>query len=273
MKYGSWILVLMLIGCVYCTGCMNGQKDTREETVPIVAVTSTPTPATPFPTAIPRQVAVTIQKTQSIPEGEPTLEAIEPEWTEEPVVYPTAVMDTSRTNFTQFKNRDFMAEYPSSWTVENETFPVRDVTRYKQDMYQKEGRSVIFYSEDRQVSMMVTVYDFIAPGRYTYNPTIDSARRSVQTLFPNASGDSSVYSYEYRKNEQGIITSKYDVYFAPDVEYYPYSYTEETWVTYNHLFNVDFIVRTGNLGDYKELKYKMMKSIVTEGMQNNEWWL
>ena len=225
---------------------------------------------TTLPTATPMPVrAITVART---PTPEPTVEEILPDWTEAPIVYPTAEPDTTKINFTEFKNGDFMAEYPASWAIVNQTFDLPDTTLYGKDIYKKEGRMVTFTSEDGHVKMMVTVYDFISPGRMSYTPTVDAARRSVQELFPNASADAAVYNYQYKKNEQGIFTTKYDVLFRPDVEYYPYSYTEETFITTNHMFNVDFIVMTGNLYEYNELKYRMMKSIVTEGLQVREWW-
>jgi len=196
-------------------------------------------------------------------------------WTPTPVIIPTVNPDTLAYNFTQFVDDDFMAKYPEGWAAVCQTFQLPDTTLYNMDIWKKDGRMVTFTSEDNKMRMMVTVWDFLNPGpnRYTFKPTIDSARKSIAKLFPNASSETSVYNYKYTKNDQQIFTSKYDVIFPPDSEYYPYTYTEETWTTYNHLFNIDFIVINGQtLEDYRELRYYMMKSIITEGNQARRWW-
>jgi hypothetical protein len=267
-----WMITGIIISFVFCGACINSPGTiTANDTVSATPVVATPTltvPTIATATATPIPVrAITITPTSI-----PIPEEPEPDWTEAPIVYPTAQPDTTKITFIAFKNGDFIAEYPSSWAVVNQTFDLPDTTINDRDVYRKEGRMVTFTSEDGHVKMMVTVYDLIAPGRYSYYPTIDAARRSVQLLFPNASADHSVYNYQYKKNDQGVFTSKYDVLFKSDVEYYPYSYTEESWITYNHFFNVDFIVMTGNLEDYTELKYHMMKSIETEGLQQYVRW-
>ena len=168
-----------------------------------------------------------------------------------------------------------MAKYPENWAVVCQTFTLDDTTLFGQDIWKSEGRMVTFVSEDGKTKMMVSIRDFINPGpnRYTFRPTINSARESVAQLFPNASSETSVYNYQYKKNEQMVFTSKYDVIFTPSSEYYPYTYTEETWTTYNHMFNVDFILVNGKtLDDYRELNYYMMKNILTEGTQSRKWW-
>ena len=256
------------MGCTQPIGLTDNV--TSQPTMAPVSTTATPTvtipPVTPIPTT-----QVSVEPTE---EPEPEFEVIEPEWTEEPIVIPTANPDLTQ-NFTQFVSDDFMAKYPESWAVVCQTFTLDDTTLYGQDIWKGEGGLVVFRSEDGKTKMSVTIRDFINPGpnRYTFTPTIDSARKSVAMLFPNASSETSVYNWEYKKNEQMVFTSKYDVIFTPSSEYYPYTYTEETWTTYHHMFNVDFILINGmSLNDYKYLKTFMMKSILTEGSQNRKWW-
>lgn len=264
------MIVIILIGLVFCTGCSSQQEVTNG-----TAVTPNQTTATPTPTPIPTTVRTTIPTVIPTDTPEPTVTAEEPEWTPTPVVIPTANPDTTKYNFTQFVSDDFMAKYPENWAVVCQTFIIPDVTILDKDMWKTEGRMVTFTSEDGKTKMIVSVRDFIQPGpnRFTYSPTIDSARKSVASLFPSANSETSVYNFEFKKNEQQLSTSKYDVIFIPDSEYYPYTYTEETWITYNHLFNVDFIVNNGmTLNDYRELRYLMMKSVLTEGNQARKWW-
>lgn len=238
-------------------------------------VTEVPTllmnvPATVTATPMPVR-AITIT-----PTVEPTLEEEPvPDWTEVVTPIPTAEPDTSKLTFTQFVSNDFMAKYPNTWAVVCQTFTLDDTRLYGQDIWQKDGRMVTFTSEDGRTKMIVSVRDFINPGpnRYTFTPTIDSARKSVAMLFPNASSETSVYNWKYRKNDQQVSTSSYDVIFPDSSEYYPYTYTEETWVTRNHMFNVDFILINGKtLEEYRELRYFMMKDILTEGNQAKKWW-
>jgi hypothetical protein len=230
-----------------------------------VTHTVTIPPVTPIST-----IQVSVEETP-----EPTVTAEEPDWEPIPTVIPTANPDLANQNFSQFVSDDFMAKYPQDWAVVCQTFTLDDTTLYGQDIWKEEGRIVSFVSEDGKTKMMVSIRDFRNPGpnRYTFRPTIDSARKSVAMLFPNASSETSVYNFQYKKNDQQIFTSRYDVIFTPDSEYFPYTYTEETWTTQNHMFNVDFIVINGlTLNDYKELKYYMMKNILTEGNQARKWW-
>ena len=275
----KWMLpaLIIIIGFVFCMGCTSSPETIITNdmvsvipTVETLTVTVVPTIAqttTPIPTATPMPVRMITPEPTLVLEEEPI-----PDWTEAPVVIPTANPDINRQNFTKFKNRDFMAEYPDTWAVINQSIELKDTTMYNMDMFKKEGRLVTFSSEDGNVQMNVLTYDFISPDRSIYNPTIDTARRKVQLLYPNASADTSVYNYQYRKNEQEIISQRYDVLFKPGNEYYPYSYTEETWKTYNHYFTVDFVTKTGGMDGYIDLRYKMMKFIVTEGKQTTEWW-
>jgi hypothetical protein len=115
--------------------------------------------------------------------------------------------------------------------------------------------------------------DWITPGlSHKFSPTIELIRTEVHKKYPNSSIDSSVYNYELRKNDQSIFTVKYDVIFPTWSEYYPYTYSEETWITYNHHWYASFITVNGNLDEYRDLRYQMMKSIVTEGLQERVWW-
>ena len=267
----KWLLpILILTGLCFCMGCTQTQEISTPNVTAVPTLLNT---TIPTPTATPMPVRAIVTATP-IPEWTPEEEPV-PDWTEAPVVIPTANPDTTSYNFTQFTSDDFMAKYPERWAVVCQTFIIPDVTILAKDMWKTEGRMVTFTSEDGKVKMMVSVRDFIQPGpnRFAYTPTIDSARKSVAAIFPNASSETSVYNFEFKKNEQQISTSKYDVIFIPDSEYYPYTYTEETWITYNHLFNVDFIVNNGmSLNDYRELKYTMMKSVLTEGNQVRKWW-
>lgn len=240
---------------------------TSQPTTAPVSTTVTPTvtipPVTPIPT-----IPVLVET------PEPQVTAEEPDWEPTPTIIPTANPAITQ-NFSQFVSDDFMAKYPESWAVVCQTFTLDDTTLYGQDIWKKEGRIVDFISEDGKTKMMITVRDFLNPGpnRYAFTPTIDSARKSVAMLFPNASSETSVYNWKWKKNDQQIFTSSYDVIFTPDSEYYPYTYTEETWTTQNHMFNVDFILINGQtLDDYRELRYYLMKSIITEGNQARKWW-
>ncbi len=256
------------MGCTQPIGTTESVTS-QPTTAPVLTVV---TPTVTLPTATPT-IPVTVEPTE---EPEPAFEAIEPEWTEVPVIIPIANPDIHNQNFSQFVSDDFMATYPESWAIVCQTFTLDDTTLYGMDIWKTEGRMVTFTSEDGKTKMMVSARDFINPGSGRYNtvtPTIDSARKSVAALFPNASSETSVYNWEYRKNGQMVFTSKYDVIFIPDSEYYPYTYTQETWTTYNHMFTVDFSVMNGKtLIDYKELRDYMMKSIMTEGTQNRKWW-
>ena len=268
-----WIAAILILSIVCCTGCTQ----TQETTSVGVTITETPlTTVTPTSTPIPTTTEPTIVITP-IPTDtpEPQLTAEEPLWEPTPVVIPTANPDILSYNFTQFVSDDFMAKYPENWAVVCQTFILSDKTVYGSDMWKDEGRIVTFVSEDGKTKMMVSIRDFIQPGpnRYSFTPTIDTARKSVSGLFPNASSETSVYNFKYAKNDQQVFTSKYDVIFNPDSEYYPYTYTEETWITFNHMFNVNWIVINGmTLNDYRDLKYLMMKSILTEGKQERKWW-
>lgn len=274
MRMLNWILLSgIVLAFVFCGACIQSQESTNNAAATItetpMTVVTTQRAVTPIPTTIPTRIITRVPT----PEPEEEVEPIEPEWTEEPIVYPTANPDINGQNFTKFKNGDFMAEYPGDWAVVQQTYELSDTTIYGTDVYKKEGRMVTFTSQDGNTSMIVTTYDYIAPKRQVYNPTIETARKKVQGLFPNVSADTSVYNYYNQKNEQGIVTNNYDVVFTPDEEYYPYCYTEQTWLTFNHYFIVDFVSKSGNLFDYNDLKYKMMKSVITEGMQTKSWWV
>jgi hypothetical protein len=279
----KWMIpaLIIIIGFAFCTGCMSNQ----ESIITNDTVSVTPVVVTPMHTLAPEpepilNVAVTVTETPMrivtrVPTPMPTEEEWVPDWTPEPEIIPLAETDTTKINFTQFVSNDFMAKYPVTWLVMNETFTLPDTTLYGQDIWKKEGRMITFVSEDGKTRMKVSVRDFLNPGpnRYTFTPTIDSARRSVALLFSNASSETSVYNYQYKKNDQHVFTSSYDVIFTQSSEYWPYTYTEETWTTYNHMFNVDFIVINGmTLAEYRDLKYVMMKSIMTEGTQSQIWW-
>lgn len=227
------------MGCTQPTGTTENVT-LQPTTAPVLTAV---TPMATLPTATPTTPA----SVEPTPEPEPTLEAIEPEWTEAPVVYPTAVMRTEGVNFTKYRAEEFMAEYPVGWTVTEEPFTLPSIELYGTDIWKPIGKMTTFLSEDKNVSMKVIMYDFITPGKQTYTPTVESARKSVATLFPNASADASVYNWEYKLNDQRVMVSSYDVLFSPSSEYYPYSYTEQTFITYNHMWNIDFIVWTGNL--------------------------
>ena len=272
----KWILpvILLLIGFVFCMGCTSSPETIITNDMvsvipaaetPIVIVTPSVVETITMPTVTPMPMRTIIP--------EPTLEEEPvPDWTEAPVIIPPANPDINGQNFTTYKGQDFMADYPEDWAVITQDYQLPDTTVYGIDVYKPTGRMVTFSSQDGNVSMIVWTYDFIAPKRHIYNPTIDAARKRVQDLFPNVSAETSVYNYHNQKNEQGIVTDRYDVLFTPDEEYYPYSYTEETWLTFNHYFIANFISKTGNLSDYNDLKYLMMKGIRTEGMQNKIWW-
>lgn len=272
-----WIPVTIIIALVFFTGCMTTPENTNTAApviteTPLTVATPTPPISTSTPTPMPIRAIVTYNPT---PEPEETFEVIEPEWTELPIVYPTANPSVYNQNFTEIKTEDFIALYPETWAIINQSITLSDeqVMVYGIDTYKRDGRMTTLSSEDGNVSMMVTVYDYIAPKRQVYNPTIDTARKKVQDFYPNISADTSVYNFHNQKNAQGIVTSRYDVIFRPDQEYYPYSYTEESWLTFNHYFTVDFVVKTGNLYDYNDLKSMMLASIRTEGMQTYTWWL
>jgi hypothetical protein len=271
MKWTILILITLTTFC-FCMGC------TQTAETSTASVTDTPTlPIVNTTTAIPTATAtpIPVRAITATPTPEPTVEEPIPDWTEAPIIIPIAESDTTKINFTSFVSADFMAKYPATWEVRCETFTLTSTTLYGQDIWKPEGRMVSFVSEDGKTKMLVSVRDFLQPGpnRYKFTPTIDSARKSVALLFPNAASETSVYNYEYKKNEQMLFTSKYDVVFVPTSEYYPYTYTEETWTTYNHMFNVDFVLVNGKtLDDYRDLRYLMMKSVITEGTQSRAWW-
>jgi hypothetical protein len=267
-----WIAAILILSTVFFSGCTQTHETTINEGATITPTLMTIATATPTPSPTMTTVQTTVIPTETpVPQFTPE----EPMWTPTPVVVPTASTDWSSYNFTQFVDDDFMAKVPAEWATTCQTFQLSDTTLYNMDIWKRDGRLVTFSSEDGKTKMMVTVWDFISPGpnRYTFTPTIDSARKSVATLFPNASSETSVFNYKYTKNDQQIFTSSYDVMFNPDSEYYPYTYTEETWTTYNHLFNVDFIVINGlKLEDYRDLKYYMIKNVLTEGNQQRKFW-
>jgi len=148
----------------------------------------------------------------------------------------------------------------------NETFVLEDTKRFGNDIYKDVGRRVSFTSEDSTVKMQVIVYDYITPGTQTYPLTIDHIRRSVARKFPDINAETAVSNFRYTKNERGVYTTVFDV-FVPGLQY-----TEEQSSTYHHYFYTVFIVTNGTLIDYKDLRYLMMKSVVTEGLQHSVWW-
>jgi len=220
------------------------------------------------PTLIPRTTTIPTSIITEIPTATPVpvYTAIEPEWTQPPTVYLPAEKDITKINFTQFKNDNFIAEYPATWILENDIFEVRNNQVTGQDLYKPLGNRISFISEDRNTRMIVKTYDFIAPALHTYSPTIDTARRVVALLYPSVNSESAVYNYQYTQNRQGVFTATYDV-VMPNL-----SYRDESFVTYNHYFEIQFIVTNSSLEDYRDLKYWMMNSVVTEGMQTGGWW-
>jgi len=271
----TWILLLITLIFASCMGCTQTQQTiTPVDTEP---VTPTPPPTPPptletpvVQTPIPVKV-ITVEPTKDI-NSEPE-EYIEPKDTMPPI--PPAEPNTENINFTHFRNEYFMAEYPSTWTVENESISLStpEIMQFGVDVFKRDARVVSFQSEDRNVSMRILVKDWIVPHKSHYfQPTIASTRDEVRKLYPNATIDSSVFNYQYTKNDQNIFTIKYDVIFQDSSEYYPYAYTEEMWITFNHQWSTKFITRNGNLDDYKELRNRMMRSVKTEGNQPKAWW-
>jgi hypothetical protein len=255
-------------------GCSTQEVSTINSTAeptPVVNVAATISDnLTIIPTATPMPIrAITLSRT---PTPEPTVEEFIPDWTPEPEVIPPTESNTENINFTKYVSRDFMAVYPSTWTVVNETFQMKDTTLYTRDIYQTDARMVTFTSEDEKLLMKVIIYDFITPGKYDMQPTIDKSRKAVALLFPDINSETAVYNFKYAQNEQRVFVASDDVIIPKTSMFYPYSYTEQSWVTWNHLFNVDFISRTGDLDTYKELKYRMLSSIVTEGPNRAVWW-
>lgn len=283
----KWFILatILIIGFVCCMGCMNNQDNSimngsgsgtktiamyMADQTPVPTQTNIPTIVTtiPKPTPIP---ALTPTVTED-PTPVPTEEEPIPDWTEAPTVYPTVNPDVNSRNYSTFSSNDFLAIYPDTWTVINETFTLKDTTLFNIDTFKQEGRSVSFVSEDGNVSMKVTVYDFISPDRTIYVPTIDLTRRTLQKLYPNASADTFVYNYQNLKSDRGLIYQSYDIVFKPDAEYYPLSYTEWTFRTKNHYFIQDFTVKSGDLLGYNDLRALLMESIKTESLQGYRWW-
>jgi hypothetical protein len=260
------ITVLTIVIALVCgMGCINSQGIiTPSDTVSATLVVATPT-VTVIPTIV-RTTTIVPTTTEPTPIPEPTLEAIEPDWTQPPIIYPPAEKDTTKINFTEYINDAFRIEYPSTWAATFAAFTVTDTKIYGKDMYKQDATKVSFISEDSKTRMIVIVYDLLAPARYTYHPTIDDAKRSITALYPDANGETAISNYKYADNEQKIMVASFDAVVPGQ------TYTEQFFLTYNHGYRTQFIVQNSTLEEYNELRYRMTNSLRTEGMQTSKWW-
>jgi hypothetical protein len=255
------ILTILLALC-FCMGCTQTQEPIT------VNVTEVPTLEIPTTIATPTATPMPIRAITPNPTPTPieTIDEPVPDWTQPPVIYPPAEPDTTKINFTKYVGDTFMAEFPDSWTVQNETFTLKDTTINGRDIFKSEGKKVSFISEDSKTRMVVLVSDILVPNWYNYIPTIDNAKRSVVSLYPEVNGETAVQNYKNAYNNQKVMVSSYDVVLPNSM------YTEKFFMTYNHGWRIQFIVSNQTLDKYRELEYRMTQSVMTEGMQRGKWW-
>jgi hypothetical protein len=227
--------------------------------------TPTPEPTTVIPTPVPNEIYN--------PDDDRVTDAEDEVWMDnETIIIPPAESNISLINFTTFRNDDFLIEYPDTWTVQNSTSTrVNNRIWSTPEILKEEVRHVTLLSEDRNTSMNITVYDFITPaGDHKISQNVQSVKDKITAEYPGVDGYKVVSGYKYFISDQKIMTVSYDLIFPEYSEWYPLAYTEQTFVTYSHLFVFDFISETGDLAKYNDLRYRMFSSIRTEGIMKGQ---
>jgi hypothetical protein len=275
-------LTILLITLLLTTGCIQNPLVAMQK-VPVELPTTTRTippthtiPPTRIPTPIPEPTTIipTAEPTEIYnPDDDRVTDAEDEVWTDnETIIIPPAESNITLINFTTFRNADFLIEYPDTWTVQNSTSNhINNRIWSTPEILKEEVRHVTLLSEDRNTSMNITVYDFITPaGDHKISQNVQSVKDKITAEYPGVDGYKVVSGYKYFISDQKIMTVSYDLIFPDYSEWYPLAYTEQTFVTYSHLFVFDFVSETGELAKYNDLRYRMFSSIRTEGIMTGQ---
>lgn len=279
------VLVIFLGLMVLISGCIVSVPDESETpTVVPTAIPTTepyintsfsenitapePTPTKPEETPAPdtyNETVISFVKT-TIPTQSPSgIKFVKVTPTPSDSILPPTETNITKINFTRYYDDDFSIDYPDTWKAPAVATAINSEGLYipKTARIKTTSRVVTLDGRDNQTKFIATTTDFIVPGIYDLDPSIEWCRMSITPKFTDV-------SYTALSNYEKKFTTLYltpyvtfDVVLPSTAKDYPYSYTERYLVSYNHYYIFQFITR-GDLEEYKELRDHMLLSLKAE---------
>ena len=253
-------LLIVIFFAILLAGCTSTPSENVTPNI-TETITDTPTPSLP-PTEVPTTIATELPTPTPIPTTYfPFSDAPIP--TGVPTPQPSTPQDASG-NWVKYNNSDFQVEIPASWQYTESAISTVATNLNGRDLFKPTGRSVRFFSDTNLTSLTAKVYDFVAPGSQKLNQNIADTRAEITREYPDVTGEFAVQNYQYYQGSNLYMVLSFDVVIPPSSKYFPYSYSEEKFVTYNHLYVFDFVTTESSLTDYRALRDRLMGSIVAE---------
>lgn len=265
----NWFFVLIIISLVCLSGCIVDVPDepvaTPVPTIIPVNITPEQTPAKPLETPDPEEYTETIityVKTAIPTPVESIIKFVSR--TPTPSLTPTpAESNISAVTFTKYYGDDFNIEYPNTWmervsTVNSESLYIPKTAKIKATT-----RVITLDSGDGTTKFTAYTSDFIVPGNYDLDASIDWCQQSVTPRFFDVAGTSAMTNYERRFTTFQSPYVTFDVIIPPESSSYPFSYSERYQVSYSHYYIFEFS-NNGSINDYKDIKKRMLDSLQAE---------